>query len=313
MALQHAFLMEVHKSPDLFGRIVKVLAADNHHFYVHIDAKVTDITPFIKTVKDIKNVTFIDRIKVFHGGVSQIYCELALFREAYKNPDIDYFHLISGQDYPLRSNDAFDKFFEKHRGESFTCIQGQKFHDEMMKHKYRLRTELYCPNEHQKWPLLFLRLTWRLQLLLHTRKPIPGCWGGWNWKSLHRNVTGYLLDYIDNNPKFLKRFNHTMCCDEIYFATLFKPLMKNMKINGLMPLRYVSIEPKWHIEETHRPYTMDERDFQYIYPTQAFFCRKIDLPYSSKLLDLIDASRSDDFDMDNAVPVLSLKKYEWEQ
>lgn len=312
MPLQHAFLMEVHKSPELFSRIVKILAADNHHFYVHIDAKVAEMDLFVNAVKDIKNVTFIDRIKIFHGAVSQIYCEIALFKAAYANPHIDYFHLISGQDYPLRSNTVFDDFFEKHCGESFTCIEGQSFHDEMMKHKYRMRTELYCPNEDQKWFRLFLRLTWRMQLMFHTRRPIPGCWGGWNWKSLHRSVTGHFLDYLEHNPKFLKRFNHTMCCDEIYFATIYKSKMKEMNIKGLMPLRFVSTEPKWHIEETHRPYTMDERDYPDIYPSQAFFCRKVDLPYSSKLLDMIDRSRDEDFDMNCAAPVLKLKKYEWE-
>lgn len=53
-------------------------------------------------------------MSVYHGSVTQIYCELALYKAAIKAPiKMDYFHLISGQDYPLRSNEQFDDFIEK--------------------------------------------------------------------------------------------------------------------------------------------------------------------------------------------------------
>lgn len=35
----HAFIFQVHKSPELFGRIVRVLAKENHYFFVNVDKK----------------------------------------------------------------------------------------------------------------------------------------------------------------------------------------------------------------------------------------------------------------------------------
>jgi len=92
--LQHAFLIMVHKSPELFGRIVHILARENHHFFVHLDRKTKDEEKFMNAVADVNNVHFVDRISVFHGGVSQIYCELELYRAAYqsRSPKMDYFH-----------------------------------------------------------------------------------------------------------------------------------------------------------------------------------------------------------------------------
>ena len=51
-----------------------------------------------------------ENMEVAHGGYSQIDCTLRLLRKAY-DAGMDYFHLISGQDYPCRSNEEFDAFF----------------------------------------------------------------------------------------------------------------------------------------------------------------------------------------------------------
>lgn len=309
--LNHAFLMMVHKSPELFSRIVHILAKENHYFFVHIDKKSNNYQEFVKAVNDIDNIVFIPRMENYHGSVTQIYCEISLFKYALEFPTkLDYFHLISGQDYPLRTNEVFDKFFEDNNGFSFACIEGKKFHEEKMKHSYLMRTQLYHPNKNNKWQYLILRLTWRLQLKLKIRSEIPNLWGGWNWKSLTRNVTEFMLYYIENNPKFLKRLNHTMCCDEIYFPTIFHNRMEEFNIKGLMPLRYVSFNPTHPVENNYRPYTLDERDFPYIITSQAFFCRKVDLPKSNKLLDLIDTHRNAPFDFTKATPVLELKSYD---
>ena len=77
-----------------------------------------------------------------------------------------------------------------------------------------------------------------------------------------------------------------------------------MKIDGRKPLRYVSWNPTHPVKDKYRPYTLDERDFPYIIQSQAFFCRKVDLPISGKLLDMIDEQRCKSFDFDRAKPIL---------
>ena len=40
-----------------------------------------------------------------------------------------------------------------------------------------------------------------------------------------------------------------------------------------------------------------------VYNSEAFFCRKVDLPVSSELLDLIDMKRECPFDINKALPI----------
>lgn len=169
----------VHKSPELFGRIVHRLAQSNHYFFVHIDKKTLGYDVFLAAVKDVANVIFIDRMSVYHAGVSQIYCELALYRVAMGFPiQMDYFHLISGQDYPTRTNAQFDAYFEKHCGKSFAAMENEEYHAECMKLKYPLRTDVYHPNGRSFFERAFNKLTEKLQLKLRVRCSYRDIWGG---------------------------------------------------------------------------------------------------------------------------------------
>lgn len=177
--LQHAFLMMVHRSPELFGRIVHILAKENHHFFVHVDKKVKNFSDYERAVSDVEGVTFIPRISVYHGTRTQIFCELALYHAALDSGvNLDYFHLISGQDYPLRSNEQFDDFFEKNRGKSFMYLDTDAQREEWMKYKYPARTDVFHPNTNSLLLRVLRKFTTKLQLKLHVRPCIPDTWGG---------------------------------------------------------------------------------------------------------------------------------------
>ena len=42
----HAFLILAHNQPELLSRIVSVLKAPNHYFFIHVDAKCEDFQRF---------------------------------------------------------------------------------------------------------------------------------------------------------------------------------------------------------------------------------------------------------------------------
>jgi len=81
--MNHAFILQVHKEPELFGRIVHRLAAPNHYFFVNVDKKVNDM-PFREVCNGVENVCFLgedERKEVNWGGFSQIDCTLQLLRK----------------------------------------------------------------------------------------------------------------------------------------------------------------------------------------------------------------------------------------
>ena len=50
------------------------------------------------------------KYSVHWGGFSILRCELFLLKEAINNCDAEYFHLISGQDYPIKPLSSFLDF-----------------------------------------------------------------------------------------------------------------------------------------------------------------------------------------------------------
>ena len=53
------------------------------------------------------------------GGTSVLESEMHLLRMAVQRSDADYFHLISGQDYPTRPLDYFLEFYDRNAGKEY--------------------------------------------------------------------------------------------------------------------------------------------------------------------------------------------------
>ena len=108
----HAFLMQVHTEPDLVRAIINKLDAPNHYFFIHVDRKTINFDSFLKLEKS-NVIVSKERYIVRWGSFEQIQLTLLLIRLAVEyGIDFDYYHLTSGQDYPVKDNHSFDEFFE---------------------------------------------------------------------------------------------------------------------------------------------------------------------------------------------------------
>lgn len=78
-----------------------------------------------------------------NGGYSQIECELRLLKSAIQSKKYDYFHLISGQDLPLKANNEIDAFFESNKGDEFVRIQAPIFKfEDRIKYYYLIQKNM---------------------------------------------------------------------------------------------------------------------------------------------------------------------------
>ena len=101
-----AYLIQCHKSAEQINELIKRLSADteeyNTDFYIHVDAK-SDICDKIITAENI--ILLKKRVNVKWGHISQVEATLELMSTAVNaNKGYDYLWLISGQDYPIKSN-----------------------------------------------------------------------------------------------------------------------------------------------------------------------------------------------------------------
>lgn len=233
---------------------------------------------------------FYHDINVNWGGFSQIQCTINLLQAAF-NDNMDYYHLISGQDYPCKSNQEFDAFFEKNKGKSFMYYDTEK--------EAKLwRLEKY-PYRYMYWYFTdtFILRNKHLHLLsnyiakifnkLFKRKPLKRIYAGWNWFSWSKKVVEYVLLQKKENKSYFKRFHFTTCCDEIIFHTLLANHLQELEINPNNSLRFVEWSPKRHYTEK-LPLVLQEMEYDDIVKSNAVFCRKVELPVSIQLIKMLD-------------------------
>ncbi len=301
----HAFLFLVYKQPNLLARILRILANENHYFFVHVDSKSEGFGLFKEATEGIKNVTFVERIPFYHGGISHPYCILKTLKGLMASGvHFDYIHMLSGQDYPLRSNQQFDDFFE-HTDHSFMYFDQGEFKESMLPIYHKMVDYFHSNQSGTITYKIFegLRIG-RLLSFIYKRPPIENFASGWDWFSWSEPVYRFVGNELERNQSLVKRFNYTITPTEHIFHTILSTHVDELKIETDNPLRYVSWHPHRPVESDYRPFTFNEQDFEFIIGRKAFFCRKVDEIESAKLLDMIDAHRGKPFDFNQAVSAI---------
>ena len=116
---KHAYLIMAHTQPELLKMLLRKLDDERNDIYLHIDSKAKDYPlDEVATVLQKANCVFTERTDVKWGSYSQINCEMVLLKEAVKCEHA-YYHLLSGMDLPIKSQDDIHAFFEKYDGLEF--------------------------------------------------------------------------------------------------------------------------------------------------------------------------------------------------
>lgn len=118
---KHAYLILAHSDPAHLKLLVKSLDDERNDIFIHLDAK-TNSTYFNKIESKFANLQFIqNRVDARWGDYSLVKATYALF-ECVNNKSYSRIHLISGADFPLKSQDYIHSFFEKYPNEEFLSI-----------------------------------------------------------------------------------------------------------------------------------------------------------------------------------------------
>lgn len=248
-------------------KLILLLDDPRNDLYVHIDAKSTnfDENQFAELTKQAKT-TFIDRKKVTWGSFSQINCELMLLEEATREYH-DYYHLLSGSDLPIKSQEVIHSFFQEHQGWEFLY-----FHEGVMEKKgYRDRIQLFhflqeFTGKKESNPSLFYveQGLLKLQEILHInriKRSDLEYKKGTNWFSITHDLALFVLSQA---PQIRKAYRYTLCADEIFLHTL--------AWNSEFKNRIISESKR--ILKKGRPYTFRLEDYDTLMSSPHFWARK---------------------------------------
>lgn len=220
-----AYLIQAHNNPLQLNRLIKALDNSSVDFFIHIDKK----TFFQFRISHKKNVHILsDPVSVFWGGFSQVEASLRLLAEAKQTGTFDYFVLLSGVDYPIRSNAYIMNFFHQFNGTEFIDIYKMPLFDKSFD-----RVDYFCfeYTGNKILDLIIMKVNKAIRLL-HLTRSLPKkyknitLYAGASWWALTEPCVDYLLTFIKNNPRFTSFYKHTLCPDEMFFQTIMKTAPK---------------------------------------------------------------------------------------
>lgn len=291
----HAFLIQAHTEPRLLLDLVKELRAPNHFIYIHWDKRSSNLLDCdeFEEMKKMDNVSIYSCYRLNWGGVNQIKATLFLLNTAMNRSNRPtWLHLISGQDYPIRSNDIFDSFFCETKYLAFFSFVPECEYKKIEEHRlnrFHLNDYINVKKKSATTLVMLKVAEWGQKALkkcgFELRTPLGiKVYKGANWFSIHGNVANYFLGYCDEHPEYLNRYRMTSCCDEVFFHTL---LMQSPFVAKICrdDLRYV----EWQ-KNASSPEWLTERSFEKILSSSKMFCRKVSLHTSSGLISRLLSS-----------------------
>ena len=223
--MKHAFLIIAHNEYPVLEVLLSMLDDERNDIYLHIDKRATELFQQIKKVKMQKAGFYLieNPIKVYWGDISQVQVEYLLFETALSHGPYAYYHLLSGTDLPIKSQDYIHAFFQQNAGKEFVGFWQDAAHQRDLERKvfrYYFFTKRLKDKEHLLHGItaLIRNLILAVQKISHyRRKQTFEFKKGGNWISITENAVKYLLQYKEI---VLNRMKYTLCADEIFIQTI---------------------------------------------------------------------------------------------
>ncbi len=276
--MKHAYLIIAHHEFEVLHRLVKALDDERNDIYIHFDSKVKSL-PVLNT--ELAHLHILKkRINVRWGDISQIAVEIALFQEAAQNGSYTYYHLLSGVDMPIRSQDFIHDFFTQHSGYEFIGFSEYDSRDEIDRkvRRYHLFSAHFKGGNllHTAVRALLLQLQIITGILRHKKVEFKK---GSNWVSVTEAFVHFLLT---KRGEIMRDYQYTYCADEIFLQTLcwnsaFRNKLFSLDNDALGCIRRIN----W---KDNKVLNWESDDFNTIMASDAVFARK----FSSSDIALVD-------------------------
>ncbi len=275
-----AYLILAHANPPQLQRLVQKLSTNQTDIYIHIDAK-ANLADFIK-ITALPNVYFVTkREKVYWGAYSIVQATVNGFEQMLASgKPYDYITLLSGQDYPLKSNTAIINFFKANTNRAF--MEFYSVNDVWQEAIPRL-TKYYLTN----YPFAgSTKVETLLNKVLPKRQPPKDLVfvGRSQWFSITLEHVKYIVTTLATNHSLRRYFSFTWGSDEFVFQTLlYNSPFKAQMVND--NLRYID----WSAGGAS-PKTFTMADADTLLQTDKLFARKFNEATDVEILNTIDAA-----------------------
>lgn len=277
-----------YNNPRQLLKLIQLLDDERNDLFIHID-KNADFPMNLLSTDACRwaGLYIVDRLPVLWAHYSQVAVELRLLECATARRTYRYYHLLSGMDLPLKTQDQIHSFFDKQDCEFISIVPHETPYN--LKHvratwpllgfrRYRsskamkLISELYAE--------LQLRTGRNRQKKVNTEQ-----WhffDGWQWFSITDAFARYVLEL---KPIIEKVFCKSKAPDELFLQTIvyqspFKDKIADPTDLARSSMRFID----W---KRGTPYTFQAEDFETLIHSPYMFARKFDERTDEKIIDRI--------------------------
>lgn len=285
---KHAYLILAHTNPAQLKCLLSLLDDERNDIFIHIDKKAPFDYSAVEGCCTKSRVECINpRIRVTWGGVSIVRVEMTLLEAAIRTPH-SYYHIISGLDLPIKSQDYIHDFFNRNAGKEFLDLWEMKSHT-----LNRVQYFTLFPEGNHFFLTYWLNQVLKALLrLLHIRanRGIEFRQGS-QWMSITHDFASYI---VKSAPWVDKVFSHSCICDEIFIPTVLQrsPFRNNLYLceesrNHAITCGNMRLIDWSRGASIRHPWIFTEGDFDFLASSSALWARKFDERVDRAIIDRV--------------------------
>ena len=266
--MKHAYLILAHSSFDLLRLLISRLDDVRNDIFVHLDKKVK-VLPELHA--EHAGLYFTEeRVDVCWGDWTVVEAEYVLFAAAVARGPYQYYHLLSGVDLPVKSQDYIHDFCDTHQGTEFIGYTLTEITPEVVRkvQRWHLFPEDFKNSSIVKRALRAAYIRVQEIFGIYRNRDVDFKKGS-QWVSVTDAMARHFLAH---RAWAQKVFSHSFCADEMVMQTLawqapFREKLYNTQDDGAGCLRAIGWKDGQIVDWT-------PEDLPSLKASEALFARK---------------------------------------
>ena len=288
--MEKAYIILAHRNPTQLVRLLRKLDDDHSTFFIHIDKRVP-MTAFSGLMNFGEKVHLVKRVISNWATFGLVQATINALQEIRQSSlPFQRIILLSGQDYPIKTNKFINDFF--------TSTPYSVFIESVMLPDYNrwkpgggiYRVNKYFFGFHQYQKLTAKTFNMLGIIVPFLKRKAPGTmipYAGSQWWTIDMYALNYILDFLKNNSAYRRFHKATFAPDELFFQGILLNAKDEKLLNSIANdhKRYIN----WEDTRQCHPEVLQKYDFDEIEKSDALFARKFDAEVDDEILDLIDS------------------------
>ena len=287
----NSYLIQVNGNFKILNQLLEMLDCKENDFFILIDQKVKQPYSSLVTYNPVySHIYEVPRIVVNWAAYSSLKSEFNLLQFAYSHGKYDYYHYMQGSDFPIKSKEKINAFYEEHNGYEFISFSPRQYKEGCYKLNYH---HFFGDNRYYRNCKLLHYMSHAIakleQKFWKGRYPNRTFYHGSALWSISESFCKYILDHLEEIDRQAK---YTIAADEVLFQTIIveSPFKNNLYRFEQDGGNLYLID--WKKREGNSPYTFVEEDLDRLInaPEYYLYTRKVNEAKSQTLITKLMAA-----------------------